>query len=144
MKPQAKNSLLPADAAGGEAKIIPLRTIPGSDAEAHAKAETRIITDLLADAVSDTLELKDYLSALIQQGRFTAPQEKYLKVTSRNRNLAPHITLARTCYRTTLDPEIRIRGRWLHEIGFNLDEYAKITSFHGMIIIFPVARLPIQ
>lgn len=138
MKPQTKNSS-PAGT-GAEAKVIPLPTGP----EAIAKAETRIITDLLSDAVSDTLELKYYLATLIEQGKFTTPQQKHLKVHCRYRSLTRSHGYPSSIGRCALDPEIRIAGQWLYEIGFKPDDYAKVISFHGMIIIFPLAMPPAQ
>jgi hypothetical protein len=139
MKPQTKNSS-PASAGAQQAKVIPLPTV----AEATAKAETLIITDLLADAVSDTLELKDYLAILIEQGHFTAPRQKHLKVHCRYRTLTRRHCYPNSIGRCAIDPEIRIAGKWLYGIGFKPDDYAKIISFHGMIIIFPVATPPAQ
>jgi|GEM_PF-1340860 len=138
MEPTTKNSSRAGT--GTEAKVIHLPT--GS--EATAKAETCIITDLLADAVSDTLELKDYLATLIEQGKFTAPRQKHLKVHRRYRTLARQYCYPNSICRSAVDPQIRIMGRWLYDIGFKPDDYAKVISFHGMIIIFPVAAPPVQ
>lgn len=142
MKPQTKNSSQAG--LGEQAKIIPLPAVTGQDATASAKAETLIITDLLADAVSDTLELKNYLVTLIQQDRFTAPQQKHLKVNRRYRSLTRHCGAPNINGRSAIDPEIKIAGQWLYQIGFKSEEYAKIISFYGMIIIFPVAKPPAQ
>ncbi|WP_315817386.1 hypothetical protein [Paraflavitalea speifideaquila] len=137
MKPQTKNSSLAG--AGEQAKVIPLPAITGNGPDASAKAGTLIITGLLADAVSDTLELKAYLATLIQQGQFTAPRQKHLKVNRRYRSLARRHVFPNSNGRSAIDPEIKIAGQWLYGIGFQPDDYAKIISFHGMIIIFPVA-----
>lgn len=142
MNPQTKKPL-PAGAAE-TAKIIPLPIEVGRNAAATAKAETTIITNLLADVVSDTLELKDYLTYLIEQDRFAAPSQKYLKVTGRHRQLTSHGHWPCSQTHTKVDPEIRIAGQWLYKIGFTPEQYAKITSIHGMIIIFPVAKPPAQ
>jgi hypothetical protein len=58
--------------------------------------------------------------------RVEEPKVRYLK-------LQPFFR--RTTYSSKTVPELRLRGNWLEQAGFSLDNYVSVTVMNGLLII---------